>query len=302
MSEAAVKYHISPTTGNPNRCYATKKPCPLGGESDHFETKQDARDAYEERMKESAGASTQSLKKENTGTSNVVSMEGHSKSPAVKTEKFNEAVPALRTELSKAEMGSLERLGEGKKVSAEKLDQLVMKTEKLTNKTPYRRDKTVEAARTVTDFVKAAREKDSTPNTVPTLRDFDPATQTTFSNPKARTSAAVAAKSMTRNSEHAKWMEELSSDAARASRDVSYTEEERKEWSNLSAEQSKEAAETRALLQAQVREVTYLSDNDAAFKASMRPDARRMVDNHQARLARETSEYDSIPLVTKKVR
>lgn len=42
-----VKYHISPTTGNPNRCYAEKRPCPLGGEAEHYGSKEDARAAYE---------------------------------------------------------------------------------------------------------------------------------------------------------------------------------------------------------------------------------------------------------------
>lgn len=42
-----VKYHISPSTGNPNRCYASKKPCPLGGSEAHYGTKEEARAAYE---------------------------------------------------------------------------------------------------------------------------------------------------------------------------------------------------------------------------------------------------------------
>lgn len=43
----AEKYHISPSTGNPNRCYA-KKQCPLGAsEDEHYPTKQAARAAFE---------------------------------------------------------------------------------------------------------------------------------------------------------------------------------------------------------------------------------------------------------------
>jgi hypothetical protein len=43
----AEKYHISPTTGNPNRCYANTKPCPIGGEGEHYPTKESARKAFE---------------------------------------------------------------------------------------------------------------------------------------------------------------------------------------------------------------------------------------------------------------
>lgn len=43
-------YHISPATGNPNICRAKDGNCPYGGASDHFETKDEARQAYEQKM------------------------------------------------------------------------------------------------------------------------------------------------------------------------------------------------------------------------------------------------------------
>lgn len=45
----SVKYHISPETGRPNICRATVKPCPLGGEGDHYPSKEEAREAYEKK-------------------------------------------------------------------------------------------------------------------------------------------------------------------------------------------------------------------------------------------------------------
>jgi hypothetical protein len=45
-----VKYHISPNTGRPNKCYATKRGCPLGSATDHYSSKQQARSAYEKKM------------------------------------------------------------------------------------------------------------------------------------------------------------------------------------------------------------------------------------------------------------
>lgn len=45
-----AKYHISPTTGRPNKCTATKKPCPFGGEEAHYGSKDAARKAYENKQ------------------------------------------------------------------------------------------------------------------------------------------------------------------------------------------------------------------------------------------------------------
>lgn len=44
-----VQYHISPATGRPNKCTATKRACPVGGE--HFPTKEAAQAAYEAQQK-----------------------------------------------------------------------------------------------------------------------------------------------------------------------------------------------------------------------------------------------------------
>lgn len=46
----AEKYHISPSTGNPNRCYANTKPCPLGGAEDHYPSKEAARKGFEKKQ------------------------------------------------------------------------------------------------------------------------------------------------------------------------------------------------------------------------------------------------------------
>lgn len=43
-------YHISPTTGNPNQCGAKPGNCPFGADAEHFETKDEARAAFEEKQ------------------------------------------------------------------------------------------------------------------------------------------------------------------------------------------------------------------------------------------------------------
>lgn len=45
----STRYHISPSTGRPNQCRATKQ-CPFGGEKDHYPTKEAAREAYEKQQ------------------------------------------------------------------------------------------------------------------------------------------------------------------------------------------------------------------------------------------------------------
>lgn len=44
-----AKYHIT-IKGEPGVCRASKNPCPLGGESEHYASKEEARNAYEARM------------------------------------------------------------------------------------------------------------------------------------------------------------------------------------------------------------------------------------------------------------
>ena len=41
-----VYYHISPRTGNPNICRAEKRLCPLGPDTDHYSSREEAREAF----------------------------------------------------------------------------------------------------------------------------------------------------------------------------------------------------------------------------------------------------------------
>jgi hypothetical protein len=59
----STKYHISPTSGRPNKCYANTKPCPLGGPEDHFPTREKAVKAIEKRAEEEFGKVAKPLKK-----------------------------------------------------------------------------------------------------------------------------------------------------------------------------------------------------------------------------------------------
>lgn len=52
----ADKYHINPETGNPNKCVAKPGKCRFGSDTNHYESKDAARTAYEERMSAQAVA------------------------------------------------------------------------------------------------------------------------------------------------------------------------------------------------------------------------------------------------------
>lgn len=56
------KYHISPTTGRPNKCNANKRPCPVGGQ--HYESKEDAVREQEEMLAETHGIVSPGLKRQ----------------------------------------------------------------------------------------------------------------------------------------------------------------------------------------------------------------------------------------------
>ncbi len=45
-----AKFHISPETGNPGACKAKESNCPFAGANEHWDTKEEARAAYESKM------------------------------------------------------------------------------------------------------------------------------------------------------------------------------------------------------------------------------------------------------------
>lgn len=57
-----TKFHVNPETGNPNICKATKK-CRFGDDADHYESKKEARDAYESSMMKQTVDRNKELKK-----------------------------------------------------------------------------------------------------------------------------------------------------------------------------------------------------------------------------------------------
>jgi hypothetical protein len=71
--EDIMRYHISPTTGNPNICRAQPGNCPFGAEEPHYTSKEDARVGYEELQKPVASP----LKKQQTFTLRIDQENGY---------------------------------------------------------------------------------------------------------------------------------------------------------------------------------------------------------------------------------
>jgi hypothetical protein len=57
------KFHINPSTGNPNKCSAKSGNCPFGDDSEHFESKQAAREHFENQNSSSSLKSSRSFRK-----------------------------------------------------------------------------------------------------------------------------------------------------------------------------------------------------------------------------------------------
>lgn len=88
---AKVQYHINPETGRPNQCTATVRSCKYATDGqipEHYETKQDARDAYEKTMSAEHGE-VKSLTKEKKSSSDQIIVEGFDNFDAYTAEPTN---------------------------------------------------------------------------------------------------------------------------------------------------------------------------------------------------------------------
>ena len=268
----ADKYHISPSTGNPNKCSASVKPCPLGGENEHYPSKEAAREAYE-KTQTNGGNTVAKLKKataskvENEqGHASVSTIGGVSITPEM-TERYNSSIKKIGYQtppLSKAEDKVLEDVGNGKKVSDEKLDAMIDRLRWSSTNHGHAEPEQVAAGAEVLSYLKAVRSKSPAPNTLPTATTFDPAKQSLFSNPQARNSPAVMAKSLSRTSGHMEWMQQLATDSRAAASGAD--PDQRESYLNSAKRYDDEAKRAEAKLHAQFREAQWCFDNNETWR------------------------------------
>lgn len=256
-------YHVNPNTGNPNICRAEKGGCPFGGTNEHYDTKAEAREAYEKQMDEATLAlkSVQkeiSDRRESNGNPDLDNADRQAdlKSAVEDFPKF---------EVSKAEQKMLDDLAAGKKVSDSKLDLFLVSHRNLTVDDGFKQQEHIESARRVFAHIEQIRRDRGTPSTLATLDKFDPATQTLFSNPEARTNPYVAGKAIRREMSNSDWLNELADrneQNAATLKDSSVTPEQ---YLNAAKEQRRRAHESLVRVKAQIREVQYLFDTDPKF-------------------------------------
>lgn len=76
------KFHINPSTGNPNKCSAKSGNCPFGGDSEHFESKDSARQHFESQNTDQSLKTARRLSKVSSSPAEPTAANGY-------TERFN---------------------------------------------------------------------------------------------------------------------------------------------------------------------------------------------------------------------
>lgn len=240
--------------GEPADCDAPPGKCPLGG--DHYDDFESAKAGIDARLANEHDA-TAGLQKAKTKSS-----EAHA---APSDEALGRAKNVLG--MPAAEVNAVKKLREGKKVKDETLDALI--AERKGSLAGYEDNEYRTDAKATLDYVKQERAKSGAPWSLHTVQSFDPSTESAFSNPKARSAAHVAGKAITReygNLEHAEkqYREESEREPGEgiySSRQVAEMQEERKE----------RAANSRARVNAMLKESSWLMDNDPSFGKTANP-------------------------------
>lgn len=268
-----VRYHINPETGRAGQCTA-KKQCRFGvPASQHYNSKDEARAAYESKM--SAGNVTSVTTKRTVVSSQKTTPKSNantgSTDTAVLVDNLKQQIehfPMWR--FNNSEQTLLKKLAEGRKVSNETLDDFLHNNRNLSVEDQYITSADAKENAQLLDNVTKIRKTYNSPSTLVTLDNFDPATHTIFSNPQARKMGSIAGKAISREFAHAEWMEEL---AQQHENEIKYslTDDESRKIENGVLKCRDERAASEAKLMAQLKEVKYLMDNDESFRKTLTP-------------------------------
>lgn len=275
---AEIKYHISLTTGSPNRCYAKEGNCPLksddGSIPQHYATKEDARAGFEK----DHSSETLVSNKKSAPAAKTAAAPAPAKAPAfVASEELQNDYKSVYRVYSKADQATVEKLFTGKPVKDAALDNFLENNrESLIRLGVPSSDSTIR----IHNAVKEARAQRNTPSTLTTSHSFDPAKESVFSNAAARTDASVMSKSLVKELKHGEWMRELQMNQIdyysnaiknREGQDVIDESEDRKEY------YGDEIKRSDARLNSMLKEVAWLQENSPEFKASMTASHRQGV-------------------------
>lgn len=247
------RYHMS-KKGEAAPCDASPGKCPLGG--DHYDSLESAEAGIESR-----------LTNEHSATEGITKSQAKSSSSfkAPDDESLDRAKRALG--MSTTEVNAVKKLRDGKKVKDETLDTLI--AERKGRLAGYSENEFRDNAEATLNYVKQERAKSGTPWSLHTVQSFDPSKESVFSNAQARSSAHVAGKAITReyaNLEHAE--ERYREYSARNENEGIYS---RKELDELRESSKERAANSKARVNAMLKEASWLMENEPKFSDTANP-------------------------------
>lgn len=252
-----TRYHMS-ERGEMAPCKAEPGNCPLGG--DHYESKEEAQAGIEARLAEEHDV--------NSGISkNTKSTETAEQAPAPNDDELDKARRVLG--LTTPEVNMVKKLREGKKIPDKKLDTFIAEREISFDKhgMPGGDDEFQKNAEKTLAYAKSERAKSGTPSTLHTVQSFDPATESMFSNSKARSSAHIAGKALVREEGELKNAEKQREEYnARGDDSSVYTKEEMRFLREANDRRIKNST---ARLNGLLKETKWLAENDSNFAKSM---------------------------------
>ena len=263
-----MAYHINPETGEPGSCSATIK-CPFGGSSEHYDTPNEARSAYEKTME----ADGYVFKPHKFGAA-----EFKPATEAELTESREKAKNAYATDFPKgviltaSDKAMLEKVTEGKKVPDAKIDEFLDR--QFAIELPGRSSGyTSDGAKAVFDHLRLVRAQSQTPSTLTKLDNFDPATQSVFTA-EARKDPAKMAKAITKTLNDVEHLRKLADESYWTADNWEEGNDQEKARLRADAEvniEMSKRAEVRA--DAMMTEMKWKLENDKQFASRANPNA-----------------------------
>lgn len=250
-----AKFHINPQTGNPGRCKAAVQ-CPYGGESEHFKSKKDAREHYENKMERETFATTLPQ-------------------TAVKTEEREKALEGFNSgEFDRVNMPYYDRnlvhsVLEGKTASAKDIDEMLERNWKLERDEPSGDADRTELVRQILDEVRKERQNMNTPSTLPTVANLDPENESVFASLHNRCDPKAGIASIETNLKLAREKQAEAQRYEKYKQNPSLSADEAAKYDSAIETSLIESQKANARAAAFKKEIQWMADNDPGYAASM---------------------------------
>ena len=252
-----AKYHTNPKTGNPGICRAEKN-CPFGDEAHHYSSREEAAQAYEKTMKgKSAGSKNSYLRADD--------FELDSKIVMARNLYETELKQQLR---SKSDQKLLDDVFAFKKVDDGRLDEFLEYQCELAVVPSREGSRSHENWGKVFEVLRSAKAVDGrvVGDTLTTVANFDPASESVFSNGEARQNPFVAVKALNRENKHGEWLRTLALGDSETLTLPDLSEDERFFTQQQRIQREYAAQWSDARQAAMLMEMKYCYQTDSAFK------------------------------------